>query len=62
VPYTDHTQYIAEEGDQCLLKAAVVLSSPWNLEISNSVMKSTWIGREVYSKTLGTAMKRLFQL
>jgi uncharacterized protein len=38
-----------------------VISSPWNLDISDAVLRSTWIGREVYSKTLGTAMKKLFQ-
>lgn len=52
-------QYVGEEGEACELKAAVVVSSPWNLEVGNVALKSTWLGREVYSKTMGTNMKEL---
>ncbi|TGJ86513.1 hypothetical protein E0Z10_g2223 [Xylaria hypoxylon] len=53
------TNYIGEEGTDCQFKAAVVISSPWNLEIGNKVLKSTWIGHEIYLKTLGTSLRTL---
>ncbi|KAI0525695.1 Alpha/Beta hydrolase protein [Xylaria bambusicola] len=55
------TNYIAEEGVNCLFKAAVVISSPWNLEIGNKALKSTWIGHEIYLKTLGTSLRTLVE-
>ena len=58
--FADFLQYLGEEGDKCLLKAAVVIANPWNLEIGSVALRSTWIGREVYSKHLGAAMKKLF--
>ncbi|KAI1126374.1 carboxylesterase-like protein [Nemania abortiva] len=53
------TNYIGEEGEECQFKAAVVVSSPWNLEIGNKTLKSTWIGHEIYLKTLGTSLRTL---
>ena len=44
-----------------MLSAAVVCSNPWNLEASNIALQRTWLGSEVYSKTMGTSMKRLFE-
>ena len=44
-----------------MLSAAVVCSNPWNLETSNIALQRTWLGSEVYSKTMGTSMKRLFE-
>ena len=44
-----------------MLSAAVVCSNPWNLETSNMALQRTWLGSEVYSKTMGTSMKRLFE-
>ncbi|KAF2206990.1 hypothetical protein CERZMDRAFT_52013 [Cercospora zeae-maydis SCOH1-5] len=54
------TNYLGEEGDKCLLHAAVVVSNPWKLEVSNAFLQSTYIGLNVYSKTMGTNMLRLF--
>jgi predicted alpha/beta-fold hydrolase len=54
-------QYLGEEGDHCQLKAAVLCASPWNLDVSSAHLQSTWLGREVYSKTMGTSMKKLFE-
>src|SRR5271155_5321532 len=34
-PEADRCQYVGEEGEHCVLKAAVVLSNPWNLEASS---------------------------
>ncbi|RDL35013.1 Hydrolase, alpha fold family [Venustampulla echinocandica] len=56
------TNYIGEEGEHCMLKAAVICSSPWNLDVGSMALQSTWIGREIYSKTLGTNMKKLLAL
>ena len=44
-----------------MLDAAVVCSNPWNLEAGNLALKRTWIGSEIYLKTLGTSMKTLFE-
>jgi predicted alpha/beta-fold hydrolase len=54
-------QYLGEEGDACQLKAAVICASPWNLEISSVAMQSTYMGLEVYSKVMGSSMKKLFE-
>lgn len=53
-------QYLGEEGDHAQLKAAVLCASPWNLEVGSLALQRTWIGQEVYSKTMGSNMKRLF--
>ncbi|KAJ5934002.1 hypothetical protein N7454_006331 [Penicillium verhagenii] len=53
--------YLGEEGDACEIKAAVICASPWNLDVSSATLLQTWIGREVYSKTMGTSMKALFE-
>ncbi|KAJ5657988.1 uncharacterized protein N7484_001637 [Penicillium longicatenatum] len=53
--------YLGEEGEDCQIKAAVICASPWNLDVSSVTLQQTWIGREVYSKTMGTSMKALFE-
>ncbi|KAL3457816.1 Alpha/Beta hydrolase protein [Aspergillus heterothallicus] len=55
------TNYLGEEGDDCQLKAAVICASPWNLEISSMTLQSTYMGLEVYSKVMGSSMKKLFE-
>ncbi|ORY15457.1 Alpha/Beta hydrolase protein [Clohesyomyces aquaticus] len=55
------TNYVAEEGVKCELKAAVVCSNPWDLEVCNLALKRSYIGREVYSKTMGQNMKNLYE-
>ena len=54
-------QYLGEEGDNCELKAAVVLSNPWNLEVGGLALQRSWIGMEVYSKIMTAGLKRLFE-
>lgn len=44
-----------------MLKAAVVCSNPWNLDIGAIALQRSWIGMEVYSKTMGASMKKLFE-
>ncbi|KAH9837514.1 alpha/beta hydrolase fold [Teratosphaeria destructans] len=55
------TNYIGEEGKDCLLSAAVVVSNPWKLEVSNAALQRTYLGREVYSKAMGNHMRKLFE-
>ncbi|OAX84910.1 hypothetical protein ACJ72_00696 [Emergomyces africanus] len=55
------TNYLGEEGESCPLSAAVICSSPWNLEVTSLALQRTWLGMEVYSKTMGGNMKRLFE-
>lgn len=45
-----------------MLKAAVVISSPWNLDAGNHALQRTWLGKEIYSKTMGRNMVRLVEL
>ena len=52
---------MGEEGDDCMFKAAVVCSNPWKLEVSSIAMQRSWIGLEVYSKTMGRNLKRLVE-
>lgn len=46
-------QYCAEEGENCILKAAVVCSNPFNLDCTSKLMQSTWIGKELYLRVMG---------
>ncbi|RKF63206.1 putative esterase [Erysiphe neolycopersici] len=56
------TNYVAEEGPSCKFKAVVVISNPWALEVTSVALQKTWMGREVYSKTMGSNLKRLVEL
>lgn len=56
------TNYIGEEAEDCELKGAVVISSPWNLDAGSMALQRTWLGKEVYSKTMGGNLKRLIEL
>ena len=56
------TNYIGEEGEDCELRGAVVISSPWNLDAGSMALQRTWIGKEIYSKTMGGNLKRLIEL
>lgn len=39
----------------------MVVSNPWTLEVAAVTLQSTWIGLEVYSKTMGNHMLSLFE-
>ncbi|KAF8245115.1 AB-hydrolase YheT [Wilcoxina mikolae CBS 423.85] len=56
------TNYLGEEGAGCILKAAVVCSNPWQLEVANNYLQRSWIGSEVYSKVMGANLRGLFEL
>jgi predicted alpha/beta-fold hydrolase len=55
------TNYVAEEGDKCVLKAAVACSNPWNLEVCNISLQRSWLGSEVYSKVMGSNLLKLYE-
>jgi uncharacterized protein len=55
------TNYLGEEGADCQLKAAMVLSNPWNLEVTSLALQRTWLGLNVYLRSMGTNMKKLFE-
>ncbi|MCJ1446779.1 MAG: hypothetical protein MMC23_007286 [Stictis urceolatum] len=55
------TNYVGEEGDECILEAAVVCSNPWTLDVANLALQRSWIGKEVYSKAMGSNMRKLFE-
>ncbi|OJD17550.1 hypothetical protein AJ78_02363 [Emergomyces pasteurianus Ep9510] len=55
------TNYLGEEGASCPLSAGVICSSPWNLEVTSLALQRSWLGLEVYSKTMGGNMRRLFE-
>ncbi|GAB7354861.1 hypothetical protein MBLNU459_g5236t1 [Dothideomycetes sp. NU459] len=55
------TNYLGEEGEKCQLKAAVVVSNPWKLEVASLALQRTWLGLNVYSKAMGKNMKKLFE-
>ncbi|EEH50202.2 uncharacterized protein PADG_06281 [Paracoccidioides brasiliensis Pb18] len=55
------TNYLGEEGASCPLSAGVICSNPWNLEVSALALQRSWLGLELYSKTMGSNMKKLFE-
>jgi predicted alpha/beta-fold hydrolase len=56
------TNYVGEQGSSCDLRAAVSCSNPWNLEVCNVELQRTWLGLQVYCKTMGGNMKKLYEL
>ena len=54
-------QYVGEEGEDCVLNAAISVANPWKLEVASLALQRTWLGLNVYSKTMGTSMKKLFE-
>lgn len=43
------------------MEAAVIISNPWALEIGSVALQRTWIGREIYSKTMGNNLRKLIE-
>lgn len=54
-------QFLGEEGADCKLDGAVVVSNPWNLDISNMALQTSFLGKNIYSTVMGTSMKELFE-
>ncbi|EOA88386.1 uncharacterized protein SETTUDRAFT_38442 [Exserohilum turcica Et28A] len=55
------TNYCGEEGEKCLLRAAVSCSNPWNLEVCNTELQRTYLGLHIYSRTMGNNLMGLFK-
>ncbi|KJZ75012.1 hypothetical protein HIM_05498 [Hirsutella minnesotensis 3608] len=53
------TNYCGEEGSNCLLKGAVICSNPFNLDISSKILQGTFMGKEVYLRTMGGTMREM---
>ncbi|GAB7327072.1 hypothetical protein MBLNU13_g10999t1 [Cladosporium sp. NU13] len=53
---------VGEEGDKCLLSAALIISNPWKLEVASLSLQRSWLGMNVYSKAMGKSMRGLFDL
>lgn len=54
-------KFLGEEGANCKLDGAVVVSNPWNLDISNMALQRSFLGKNIYSTVMGTSMKELFE-
>ncbi|KAL6242686.1 hypothetical protein RBB50_010332 [Rhinocladiella similis] len=55
------TNYLGEEGSNCLFEAACIISNPWDLHAGSLALQRTWFNRNAYSATMGSNMKRLFE-
>ncbi|KAH8812900.1 putative hydrolase, alpha/beta fold family [Xylogone sp. PMI_703] len=53
--------YLAEEGENCELKAAVFCANPWNIEVCSLHLQRSLVGLEVYSRAMGSSTRRLFE-
>ncbi|KAF9763638.1 hypothetical protein IL306_003042 [Fusarium sp. DS 682] len=51
--------HCGEEGPNCVLKGAVICSNPFNLEVSSKILQNSYIGKEVYLRVMGSALKEL---
>jgi len=49
-------QYVGEEGSQCLLKAAISVGNPFDLELSNKALQRSVIGHHVYQRVMGSEL------
>jgi len=45
---------VGEEGANCLLKGAVAVGNPFDLEVSNKTLQRTLLGKQVYSRVMGS--------
>ena len=54
-------QYLGEEGEDCQLQAAVIVSNPWKLEVGSLALQRSWLGLNIYSKTMGANLKKLYE-
>ncbi|KAK3187219.1 hypothetical protein K4F52_004123 [Lecanicillium sp. MT-2017a] len=49
--------YCGQEGAACQLKAAVVCSNPFDLELSIKSLQTSFIGKELYLRSMANIMK-----
>ncbi|KAL2179213.1 Alpha/Beta hydrolase protein [Thermothelomyces heterothallicus CBS 202.75] len=53
------TNYVGEEGANCPLKGAIAVGNPFDLEVANKSLQRTFLGKQVYSRVMGSNMKKL---
>ncbi|KAL2197323.1 Alpha/Beta hydrolase protein [Corynascus similis CBS 632.67] len=53
------TNYVGEEGAGCPLKGAIAVGNPFDLEVANKALQRTLLGKQVYSRVMGSNMKKL---
>ncbi|KAH6626090.1 Alpha/Beta hydrolase protein [Chaetomium sp. MPI-SDFR-AT-0129] len=56
------TNYVGEEGENCLLKGAISVANPFDLEVANKALQRTFLGKQVYSRVMGSSMKKLIAM
>jgi predicted alpha/beta-fold hydrolase len=54
------SQYLGEEGKDSPFVAASSVCNPWQLKVTADALFSTVIGRQLYCKTMGLNLKRVF--
>ncbi|KAK3685054.1 Alpha/Beta hydrolase protein [Podospora appendiculata] len=55
------TNYVGEEGANCVFKAAISVGNPFNLELSNKALQRTFLGKQVYQRVMGSNLKKLVE-
>ncbi|KAF8308153.1 AB-hydrolase YheT [Clavulina sp. PMI_390] len=55
------TRYLGEEGVKSRLRSGLVLACPWDMKKNSDRLRSTFIGRKVYSAGMGAALFALFE-
>ncbi|PFH54375.1 hypothetical protein AMATHDRAFT_135563 [Amanita thiersii Skay4041] len=53
------TRYLAEEGEMSRIRSCCTMSCPWDLARNNKEILSTYFGRHIYSKGMGTNLLNL---
>lgn len=53
-------QYLGEEGKDSPFVAASLVCNPWQLKVTSDALNETVLGRQLYSKTMGLNLKRVF--
>jgi uncharacterized protein len=56
--FINETQYVGEEGEDCVLKAAISCSNPFDLEVSHKTLSSSLFGKAVYQRVMGCKFSR----
>ena len=54
------SQYLGEEGKESPFVAASSVCNPWQLKVATDALNQTWLGSHLYSKTMGTNLRRVF--
>jgi uncharacterized protein len=54
-------QYLGEEGTDCPVSAAALVSNPWKLETAALNLHRAFFRREVYNRTMGQSMLKVFE-